>query len=217
MIKSKTNIEEVQRKLKKAHKKTLFAESEALNMTAKKVASAQRSEATKSFDRPTPYLLNAVFNPNTKLGFTGIFSRYNTLRVELIPGAPRGKFSEGGRRVNAALSLQIRGGIRTPNKTALVVPTPRARLNKYGNLSRRYVQNLLAREDHVQLGRRDGVQPGIYRRSKRGKLTMLVAYEPRARYQRGRYRYFQVAQSVFARDFQREFDKAFEEEMRNLR
>jgi len=217
MIKATTNIDEVQRKLQKVQKKTLFAESEALNMTARKVASAQRAEASRTFDRPTPYLLGGIFNPNTKLGFVGTISKYNTLRVELIPGAPRGKFNEGGRRVNNTLSLQIRGGIRTPQKTALVIPTPRARLNKYGNLSRRYVQNLLAKEDHVQLGRRDGVQPGIYRRTRGGKLTMLVAYEPRARYRRGGYRYFQVAQSVFASEFKRQFDKAFAEEMRNLR
>jgi len=216
MIKAKTNIDEVQRKLQKAHKKTLFAESEALNMTAKKVASAQRQAANTSFDRPTPYLLNAIFNPNTKLGFTGIFSRYNTLRVELIPGAPRGKFNDGGRRVNKTLFFQVDGGVRTPDKTALVIPAPRARKNKYGNLSRRYVQNLLSKQDHVQLGRRDGVSPGIYRRSKRGKLTMLVAYEPRAAYT-PRFGYYRVAQSVFGREFQREFDKAFEAEMANLK
>jgi len=215
MINAKTNIGEVQRKLQKAHKKTLFAESEALNMTAKKVASAQRAEANKVFDRPTPYTLNAMFSQNTKLGFVGVFSKYNTLQVELIPGANRGKFTGGGRRVNDLLSLQIDGGIRTPQKTALVVPTLKARKNKFGNLGRRYVKTLLSREGHVQLGRRDGVQPGIYRRSKRGKLTMLVAYEPRAQY-RARFGYYRVAQSVFGREFNREFDKAFKAEMANL-
>ena len=216
MIRVDNNIGEVQRRLQKAHKKTLFAESEALNATAKKVASAQRSEAGKVFDRPTPYLLSGMYNPNTKLGFVGTISKYNTLRVELIPGAPRGKFNEGGKRINDTLAFQVDGGIRTPSKTALIVPTLKARKNKYGNLSRRYVQNLLSKQDHVQLGRRDGVSPGIYRRSKRGKLTMLVAYEPRATYT-PRFGYYRVAQAVFAREFQREFDKAFAEEMKNFK
>lgn len=216
MINATSNLDEVQKRLQKAHKKTLFAESEALNATAKKVASAQRSEAGKVFDSPTPYLLNGIYNPNTKLGFQGVFSKYTTLQVELIPGAPRGKFNEGGRRVNKTLFFQVDGGVRTPEKTALVVPTLKARKNKYGNLSRRYVQNLLSKQDHVQLGRRDGVSPGMYRRSKRGKLTMLVAYEPRATYT-PRFGYYRVAQAVFAREFQREFDKAFEAEMANLK
>jgi len=216
MIKVSNNIGDVQRRLQKVHKKTIFAESEALNQTAKVVAKAQRDSAVRSFDRPTPYLLNGIYNPKSKLGFVGVFSRYNTLRAELIPGAPRGRFTDGGKRVNRTLGYQVDGGIRTPDKRALIVPTLKARKNKFGNLSRRYVQNLLAKPNHVQLGRRDGVEPGIYRRTSRGKLTMLVAYEPQARYS-PRFPYYRVASSVFAKQFDSQFAKAFEEEMKGLK
>lgn len=216
MLTAATNIDKVQKAFAKAHKKTLFAESEALNQTAKKAAAAQRAEAQKAFDRPTPFLLNGIYKPGGALGFVGIFSRYSTLKAALIPGAPRGKFSEAGLRINTTLALQADGGVRTPSKRALVVPTAKSRKNKYGNLSRTYIKTLLAKPNHVSLGPAQGLPAGIYRRGKGGKLDMLVAWEPQARYT-PRYRYYQVAQQVFSKEFRREFSKAFEAEMKNLK
>jgi len=217
MIKASSDLTKLQRKLPEIRKKLMYAESEALNQTANIAAKAQRAQADKIFDRPTPFLLNGIFNPKGRLGFVGIFSRFNTLRAELIPGAPRGQFRAGGERINKTLHFQIRGGTRTPKKRALPIPTERARRNKYGNLSRTYIKTLLAKDNHVQLGLREGVQPGIYRRERSGELTMLVAWEPTAKYRRGLFPYFLIAKGVFAKNFDKQFEKAFKKEMSDIR
>ena len=215
MIKASSDLTKLQKKLPKIRKKLMYAESEALNQTANIAAKAQRAQANKIFDRPTPFLLNGIFNPKGKLGFVGIFSRFNTLRAELIPGAPRGQFRAGGERINKVIALQALGGTRTPPKRALPVPTAKARRNKYGNLSRTYIKTLLAKDNHVQLGLREGVQPGIYRRESNGRLTLLVAWEPRAKY-RSIFPYYQIAKGVFSNNFDKQFEKAFKKEMAGI-
>lgn len=216
MIKASSDLTKLQKKLPKIRKKLMYAESEALNQTANIAAKAQRAQAARVFDRATPFLLNGIFNPRGKLGFIGIFSRFNTLRAELIPGAPRGQFRAGGERINKVIALQALGGTRTPPKRALPVPTLKARKNKFGNLSRTYIQTLLSKPNHVQLGLRDGVAPGIYRRERNGRLTMIVAWEPRTRY-RSIFPYFQIAEGVFRNNFSKQFDKAFESEMSHIK
>lgn len=216
MLTVKTNLDEIQKRIQKVHKKTRFAESEALNQTAKLAAKEQREEAQKKFDRPTPYLLNGIFKSSTKLGFVGVFSKYTTLRAELIPGGPRGRFNEGGRRINNVLFYQTEGGIRTPQRRALLVPTKKARLNRHGNMSKNYIKGLLARGDHVSLGRAQGLPPGIYKKNKNRSITLVVAYESQTRY-RPTMGYYEIAAKTMRARFQKNFDKAFEAEMQNLR
>lgn len=216
MIKVSTDLSKLQKNLPKVRKKMMFAESEALNQTANIAAKAQRAQAQRVFDRPTPFLLNGIFNPRGKLGFVGVFSRYSTLFAELIPGAPRGRFRAGGKRINDVLALQVFGGTRTPPKRALPVPTLKARKNKYGNLSRTFIKNLLAKPNHFQLGERNGVQPGIYRRERDGRLTMVVAWEPRTQY-RALFPYYQIANGVFKNNFAKQFEKSFAAEMKGLK
>lgn len=215
MFTARSNIDEVQRRIQKIAKKTKFAESEAINQSAKFAAMTQRSRARAAFDRPTPFLLNGIYNPKTKLGFVGVFSRFSTLEAQLIPGAPRGNFREGGRRINEVLFRQAFGGQRTPDKRALVVPVSPQAKNKYGNLPGGKIKKLLARPDAVQLGARDGLPPGIYRRLRGGRLKMLVAYEPSATYQR-RFDYFGVGNKAFRKVFKKQFDRALAEEMKRL-
>lgn len=215
MITAKSNIGKFKSLMPKIRKKMMYAESEALNQTANIAARAQRAQAEKVFDRPTPFLLNGIFRPGGRLGFVGVFSRWNTLRAELIPGGPRGQFGIPGRRINDVVRLQAKGGTRTPQKRALPVPTLKMRKNKFGNLSRSAIRTLLGKPDHIQLGLKDGVQPGIYRRYRDGRLVMLVAWEPVTRY-RSIYPYQRIADGVFSNNFTREFTKAFESEMARL-
>lgn len=215
MIRATSNIDSVQRKVNRIAKKMRFAESEAINQSAKFAARAQRNEAKQKFDRPTPYLLNGIFNPKTKLGFVGIFSRYSTLEAELIPGGPRGSFREGGKRINDALRLQTIGGVRTPDRRSLVIPVRATAKNKYGNLPRGKIKKLLAKPNTVQLGRREGLPPGIYERGKGGRLRMLVAYEERAQY-RPAIDYYRTGQQAFRRVFKKQLDRAIAQEMKGL-
>lgn len=216
MITAYSDIGKLKALMPKIRKKIMYAESEALNQTANIAAKAQRIQAEKTFDRPTPFVLNGIYKPGGRLGFVGVFSRWNTLRAELIPGGPRGQFSVPGLRVNAVVRLQSLGGTRTPMKRALPVPTLRARKNKFGNLPQSAIKNLLAKPDHVQLGIKDGVAPGIYRRYRDGRLVMVVAWEPQTRY-RGIYPYHRIAEGVFGNNFTKQFAKAFDAEMAGVK
>jgi len=216
MITAKSDIGKFKSLLPKIRKKIMYAESEALNQTANIAARAQRAQAEKVFDRPTPFLLNGIFRPGGKMGFIGVFSRWNTLRAELIPGGPRGRFGVPGRRINDVVRLQAMGGTRTPQKRALPVPTLKMRKNKYGNLSQAAVRSLLNKKDHVQLGLRDGVAPGIYRRYRDGRLVMLIAWEPVTQY-RNIFPYHRIADGVFSNNFTKELAKAFDSEMSRLK
>lgn len=216
MIKATSNVGAVRGTLRKLEKKLIFTESETLNQTAKLAAKAQRAEAVRVFDRPTTYLQMALFNPRKKLGFTGIPSKFNTLRVEIIPGGPGGRFRATGHRVQEVLRLEVLGGTKNPTKRAIPVPVSgNARYNKFGGIPRSYIKNLLAKSDHVSLGPNQGLPPGIYKRLGRGKLKMIVAWEPRAQYAPV-FRFHQVAEGVADREFQKVFRREFRREMKEL-
>lgn len=216
VINVSSNIDEIQKKMARVSKKLRYAENEAINQSAKHAAKVQHDRAKSTFDRPTPYLLGGIYNPKTKLGFVGVFSTFQTLRAELIPGGPRGSFREGGKRINDTLRLQSMGGTRTPDKRALVVPVSPQAKNKYGNLPRGKIKKLLATPGVVSLGRQNGgLPPGIYRRLKGGRLKMLVAYEPQARYQR-MFDYHGIGRRAFSQVIDDRTRKAVEDEMKNL-
>lgn len=215
MISASSNIDAVQKKIARAAKKLKFAESEAINQSAKFAARAQRNEAARKFDKATPFLLNGIYNPKTKLGFIGTFSRASTLEAQLIPGGPRGSFREPGKRINNTLRLQAIGGVRTPDKRALVVPVSPQSKNKYGNLPRGKIKKLLATPGVVQLGNREGVPAGIYKRLKGGRLKMLVAYEPRARYS-PIFDYYRTGRRAFSKVIDAQTNRAIKAEMANL-
>ena len=213
MIKVRSDIKRMKGLLPKVRKKLMYAESEALNQTANIAAKAQRAQAPKVFDRPTPFFLNGIFNPKGKLGFVGRFSRWNTLRAEIIPGARGGQFKEAGRRINKTMLLQAEGGSRTPLKRKIPKPTEHARLNRYGNMPRGYVQRLLSSPDHVQLGENQGVKPGIYQRNRDGTLTIKIAYEDMIKH-KPLFPFHRIARGVFDNNFKRELDRAIEKEFK---
>ena len=102
-----------------------------------------------------------------------------------------------------------------PEGRALVIPVASSVKNRYGNLTRGKIKKLLGGVGVFQLGRREGVAPGIYRRLKGGQLQMLVAYEEQATYKR-RINYYETGQAAFRRVVKRNFDRAFAEEMKRL-
>ena len=216
MIKASHNIGSVRKGIRKFEKKIKFAESEALNQTAKLAAQAQRAEAIRVFDRPTTFLQMALFNPKRKLGFTGIPSKFNTLKVEIIPGGPAGRFRATGVRVQEVLRLEVFGGTKRPDGRALPVPVKgNAELNKFGGTSRTYSKRLLRRRDHVSLGPEQGLPAGIYKRVGRGQLQMVMAWESNVNYT-PRYRFHGVALGVAKQRFKEVFRREFAREMKEL-
>jgi len=112
------------------------------------------------FDRPTPFTKRGV-------GYRPAYKNRPVSRVFI-------------KDIQAHyLTLQETGGVRTPRRRALLLPAQQ-RVNQYGNLPRGSVQRLLARKDTFS-GTVNG-QGGIWQRTKRGGLKLLVAYEDQATY-----------------------------------
>lgn len=213
-----SNIKTFSKRLPDALKKQVpFATSLALNETARLVAKSQRSQASKYFDRPTPFLLNGIVRGNSWAGIRSD-KRVKRFTATLIPGFIGGRgFGQAGKRVNQVLLRQTEGGKRTPDKRAIVVPTRKARLNRYGNMTQNQVKNLLNQKNVVSLGPRDGVKnPGIYRRGRGGRLTMLVAYEPSTQY-RPLYPYYRIADGVAKSQFGRVYARSFARAVSGMR
>ena len=214
----KSNLKSFTRKLPPYLKRQVpFATSVALNETAKKAAKAQRAQAQRIFDRPTPFLLNGIYSPRGRGSFRGRRATKRDLSAVLIPGLKgRNRFDDASARINEVIRIQTEGGTRLPEKRALVVPTSSARLNRYGNLTRNKVQSLLARSDVFSAGRAQGLPPGIFQRRRDGSLRMLIAYEPRARYS-PEFPYYRIARGVVRSQFDKEFRKAFKNAVRTAR
>ena len=219
-VQMKTNSKEFKAKLLVFRKQIPFATSRAQNSAANQVAKAQRSIAARTIDRPNPFTLNQVYNPSKSgaIKFAGLRSDKTRLRVELTPGYPFGesRAKEYSKRINRIFAYAERGGVLTPKRKYLAVPTTLARKNKYGGISKGYVKSQLNRAKTFQLGPADGVpanRRGIYERYGRGgrKARMLVAWEPQARYQRS-FSFETIASRTYGKQFSKafpiEFDKA---------
>lgn len=158
----RSNLEAFRRALDETGAREVpFAAARALTDTARDVETNTAKRLPKVFDRPTPFTLRGLFvKPARKarlvatVGFKDKQADY--------------------------LALQETGGTRRPKGRALVVPAS-ARVNRYGNLPRGAVRRALARPDTFS-GTVRGVA-GIWQRTRRGGVRLLVAYEDRARYE----------------------------------
>lgn len=129
-----------------------FAIAQTLNALATDTANAMSAQMDRYFDRPTTFTKNAY---KSKRGFKGKYANKRNLEAVLIPGEKQTKY----------LQLQIAGGTRLPKKTAILVPTRKAALNRYGNISRANQEKIAeGSKPFVKMGRRDGKTPGVYKR-----------------------------------------------------
>lgn len=138
-----------------------FATALALTDTARfDVVPAIERQVDIVFDRPTPFTRKGV-------GYRPAYKNRPVARVFIKDIQAR------------YLELEEYGGVRTPRRRALVLPAGQ-RVNQYGNLPRGSVQRLLARKDTFS-GTVNG-QGGIWQRTRKGGLKLLVAYEDWANY-----------------------------------
>lgn len=178
-----------------------FATALSLNDLAADVKQREERRIDTTIDRPTPFTRKALF------------TRRATKRRLLAQVGLKD-------RQRDYLRLQITGGTRRPKGRALVVPA-NARLNKYGNLPRGSVKRSVARQDTFVASRSKPrtkhLEPGIYKRarvtkkSRRSKVSMLVAFERRAKYQ-SRLHFGRntdkIARAQFPRHMQRNLRRA---------
>ncbi|AMM13335.1 hypothetical protein AX768_03630 [Burkholderia sp. PAMC 28687] len=138
-ISIKTNIKEISKRLDDLSRKQMpFAASQAVNAAAVKIQAAEQANMRKVLDEPTPFTINSV---GVKKG-----NKSNPTAIVFVKPIAAGYLDP----------YEI-GGTNKLNSRALLKPIE-ARLNKYGNLPRNYIKNLLA-DPNVFVG------PVTFRRS----------------------------------------------------
>lgn len=169
-----SDLRQLEKDLSDIEKKQIpFAASRAINETAEIVKEELIEQLDKDLDRPTPF---------TKRGF--YIRRSSKRDLTAIVGI---------KDIQAEyLGLQIEGGREKPKGFALITPV-NIRLNKYGNLTKGKVKELLEKPG-VFSGTVGGVG-GIWQKNKRGQLKLLIKYKKEQQYKK-RYQFYETAEAT---------------------
>jgi hypothetical protein len=206
-----------------------YATSLALNRTGNVVLAAQREEMRRSFDRPTPYTLNALFQ--TK-------ARKDNLETRTRIKSP--SLAEAGQTEKRYVGVQIFGGDRKDKASERIlrqrgllpagyqmVPGGGIKLDEYGNVPGGTVQAILkalladytggrvkATRGTFVIGQVGGTQ-GIWKVQRNKWLPMFI-FVRKPSYQR-RLDYYGVSERTFARNWSEIFGKAVDDAIRTAR
>ena len=178
-INVKADIDQATRYLNLLQRKQIpYATERALNTVAFDARKAVQVQLPKKLDRPTPWTVRGVLVKKAKKS-SGVL-----MSSEVYFQKDRAKY----------MRFQTRGGIRTRERNALIVPK-NIRLNKYGNMPRSKISTLLKKKDHF-IGEINGV-PGVWQRGRinRNKkfagskkhstnLKLVARFEDRVSYRR---------------------------------
>ena len=184
-----------------------FATAKALTQTAFDVRTFLQRALPRFLDRPTKGITKSVqvekatkYNVTARVGFAGL-------------GFGRTQWKESPAKI---MRYHIKGGTRFPNKTAIAVPVQQ-KTNKYGNLPRNKISKLLGDKSKYFSGTPKGMSnAGIYQRQKK-KLKMLVAWEPKAKYQGGRFPFKTIVIRGVAKNYRKRFVKALQDALKTAR
>lgn len=166
-----------------------FATSVALNNTAVEAQKEAQREMGKRLDRPTPF---------TKKGVRVKRSTKQKLQAEIFIQEIQAEY----------LKYAIEGGTRKPKNKAIPIPQ-KIRLNKYGNMPRGKIKQLLARDDVFVINNDESA--GIYQRLRNGTYRLLASFHSEAKYKE-RYPFEEIVQKEAGKRFrafmQQSLDKA---------
>jgi hypothetical protein len=180
-----------------------FAISLTLNELGLDVANAITVQMDRYLDRPTPFTKRAFIKGKT---FNG--KRATKKNFEAIVEA---------KQIQAEyLKFQIAGGTRLPNKTAILVPTRAAGLNKYGNISRANQKKIAKSEGKFfKAGVREGKTPGVYKRTAK-KIEPYAFYVDSATYD-PIFPIDKIARGVVGNRLKKQFEKALARALQTAR
>lgn len=213
-----------------------FAVSKALNDTAADVRRDEQIEMKRVFHRVVPFILNSMFiAPSSK--------KEDRFYAEIGFKSD----TSGARRIEEAMRPQIFGGERKlkPSEWLLYgeyfVPGGAAKLDRYGNLSRSQLEQVLSmlkrfpeagyqanvtrgsrlrnrkRRDYFSIAsKRGGLVPGVWEKAPGGTPKPIMIYIKSPHY-RKRFRFYEVAEASARRNFQRRFFAAMEYALRGTR
>jgi hypothetical protein len=123
-----------------------LAQAKALTFTAEAVRKAERAEMLRVLDRPTPYTLNSLYlksaRPDTLTARVWIKGAdgagFHYLKPQVFGGDRQQKLFE-----SVFATIGIKAGRMTKNDF-WIVPGSAARLDRYGNISRGQIRQLLS-------------------------------------------------------------------------
>lgn len=171
-----------------------YAGALALTRTAELGRDEVRSMMPLTFDRPTPFSLNAI---------TIVSARKTRLEARILVKDIQAEY----------LRLQEMGGMRQPKKQALVTPGA-IKLNQYGNMTKKALATAKGRQNTF-VGKVNGVG-GFWRREKDGALTLLARFDGPKQVTPHPF-FFPRVEAVMRRDFDRLLGQAIEHAMRSAR
>ena len=194
-IKVSVEMKDAVRQLRRAGERNIpMAVAQTLTGTAVKLRDVQRRAMPKYLDRPTKFTRNAFLFDK---------ARWRDFKTGRIQARLYAMDIQGG-----YLKYQVFGGRRLPKGRAIVVPGKDTKLNRYGNLSRKYVQTKLARADTL-VTTVNGVG-GLWQRMKSGQLKLLVQFTNDANYDKKPYPFFRISKRVVQRELPRQIKKALQ-------
>ena len=229
------DIKQLVKKLDPWEKSQLpFATALALTRTAQNIQKAERAAMQRVFDRPTPYTLNSTYvKPATKSNLVAEVSLKNIAQKGQPASVFLGPQVLGGQRQQKRSELLLQQKGILPNG-GMWVPGAAASLDRYGNISRGQVQQILSAvhgfgevgflanksfrpgarrnyttDDIFAVSAKDPVQhlhPGIYIRTIAGVRPLLI-FVNHANY-KPLLPFAQVARDTYSTSFQDEFNKA---------
>lgn len=141
-----SGITRLQSDMRRAQKQLRYAVAVALTRTVKIAQSDVVREMGRRFDRPTPFFLRSIWTrPATKANLEAMvylkdlpFGK-NRLSAAYMLGH---EFTGGARNAKAAEKWLARAGLISASER--VVPAAAARLDRYGNMSRGQIQQILS-------------------------------------------------------------------------
>ena len=202
MLSVHSNTKQLTAHLNRIQRKQIpFATAKALTQTAFDVKRTLQNALPRRLDRPTKGIINSVqvdkatkYNVTARVGFAGL-------------GFDKTLWRESPAKI---MRYHIKGGTRYPNKRAIAVPVKQT-TNQFGNLKRNAVKNLLANTTKYFSGTPKGMSnAGIYERQKK-KLKMLVAWEPKATYQGGRFPFKGIVKLSVAKNYRKRFERSLQD------
>ena len=210
MITIKADVAAVNRYFTKVQRQQLpFACSRALNAVAKEVKTAEQAEMKSVFSAPKAYTLNSIFIRKyaKKADLTAIVDFKDGGRGRSAAKYLAAQIDGGSRRQKAVESLLIGRGLMPAGMK--IVPAA-VKLDQHGNITlatfRRLVAGVAA-GTHFALHRQRGkLEPGLYQRSKRGKVKPLLIYVGGASYGK-RFKYFETAERAVQSKYRQHFDR----------
>ena len=185
-IELKADIKQLTKKLNKVQRQQIpFAASNTLNDLAFMARTELRKQAKKKFDNPIDFTLN---------GFQVVKAKKTNLISVVFIESKRYEY----------MKLEVEGGVRMPKQRALVIPTSKMPLNKYGNMKRKQIKTLLGKRN-VFSGKVNG-KPGIWQNNDNRTVTRLASYKPSAPY-KPLFHFEKIVKGIVNSKFRNTFEK----------